>query len=136
MKQGRWNALDIAFLLLTLSILGALLLHVTHPAPLRRTLTQDAERIPLTISVSCTEDFLDEHMKEGDVQMLEKGTPGIELISFQKEKGTLLVRFRVYARKWKEWWQYGSMEILPGEKFEFFTKTYKLIGTITHVDPK
>jgi len=135
MKQGRWNALDIAFLLLTLSILGALILHVTHPSPLRRTLTQDAERIPLTISVSCPEGFLEKHIKEGDLQMLEKGTPGIELLSFQKEEGALLVRFRVYARKWKEWRQYGNFEILPGEKFEFYTKTYKLIGTITHVDP-
>ncbi len=136
MKPSRWNALDIALLLLTLSLLGALLVHALIPSPLRQALTQEAERVPLFIQVSCSDPFLSKHMKLGDTQMLEKGTPGIELLSFEQSDNNLIVQFRVYARKWREWWQYGDFEILPGERFEFFTRRYKLIGTITHVDPK
>ncbi len=136
MKPGRWNALDLAILLLALSILGALVIHVTHTSPLRRTVLHEAERSPLIVDVSCQDTFLVKHMKEGDTQMLEKETPGIELVSFAENKDGLQVRFRVQARKWRGWWQYGDLEILMGERFEFFTLTYKLIGTITDVHPE
>ena len=136
MKKGRWNALDLAVLLLFLAILGALIIHVTHPSPLRRTLVDEAERSPLLVDISCKDTFLVTHMKEGDVQMLEKGTPGMELVSFSVNEESLVARFRVQARKWRDWWQYGDLEILVGERFEFFSRKYKLIGTITDVHPE
>lgn len=136
MKPDRGNALDLAILLLALSIVGALIVHVTHPSPLRRILVDEAERHPLLVTVSSPDTFLASRLHPGDAQRREKGSPGIELLSFSVEKDRLEARFRVQARKWRGWWQYGDLEIMVGERFEFFTKSCKFIGTVTDVHPE
>lgn len=131
----RVNLTDLALLLLSLSVFAALVVHVVVPSPLRRAVVDEAERRPVEVDVQSDSLFLADLMTPGDAQRMAQGAAGIELLEFRAESGKLHARFRVQARKWRGFLQYGEITLLPGERFEFFAERYKLIGTITHVRP-
>ncbi len=132
-SPNRVNLVDLALLLLALSVAAALVIHVVVPSPLRRAVLDEADRRPVEIVAQSDAVFLARLMTPGDTQ--GPGQIRIELLDFRIEEGRLQARFRVPARTWRGHLQYGETTLAVGERFEFHSGGYKFVGTIVHVAP-
>lgn len=131
--KSRINLVDFGLLLLALSVFAALVVHVVVPSPLRRAVVDEAERFPVEIVVQSDATFLADRMTPGDAQVLAHGEKGIELLAVEVKDGKIRARFRVRARKWRGFVQYGDSTLVPGAPFDFYADRYQYSGIIVDV---
>lgn len=122
------NLADLALLLLGLSVLAALVVHVVVPSPLRRAVVDEAERVPVEIVVRS--EYLPKDMTPGHAQRLQHGETGVELLAIDVKDGRVFARFRVNARKWRGFLQYGETTLTEGATFDFYGPGYQYSGVI------
>ena len=126
------NLLDLAAGLILLALFAAFLVQLFVPNALRQNVLDEASRPTIKVVAEANALFLRDRMHPGDRQLGEHDRVEAELISFElSEKLTAVWKLR--AREWRGWLQFGESVLKPGEQLHVATPGYHFIGTIVEV---
>ena len=132
-SSKKFNLADLALGLLFTALLAALVVQIFIPNPLRQAVLDEAERPFVEIVLRSDAMFLADRMTPGDQQVGENDVVQAELLSVTPKTDHLLTAWKVRSREWRDWVQFGTYVLRPGEKVEIFTREYKLIGWLVEV---
>ena len=126
------NLLDLAAGLIFLALFAAFLVQLFVPNALRQSVLDEATRPTVKVVAESDALSLRDRMHPGDRQLGEHDRVEAELLSFEI-LGKLQAKWKLRAREWRGWLQFGESVLKPGEQLHVTTPGYNFIGTIVEV---